>query len=195
MGKKILFGLLVLTGRFLFAQEAFPPALSEETLRSLVDNWDGIDEAMSGLEDTPQMTALGDDFEGFLDECQEFFEDFEGSISEGKFRSDFMRMRAYKAPPPVKQVFSRYGLGPRGFEVFFVSFCGIMAYSLDQAMAPYVEFVETAESTGIGAGILDLDLERARFLIDRIRFFKGLFHPQDMALIEEYWGDLKKLFN
>jgi hypothetical protein len=191
VGKKILFGLLILTGRFLFAQETPRPVLSAENLRGLINNWNSIDRALDDLEDTPQEMVFQEDFKQFLDRCQEFFEGNDDS-GDQEFKNSFMEMRAYKVSSRMKGVFSRYGLGPRGFEVFFVSLFGTMAHNFDQAVGSYVEMME---SGGIDAVETASEFKQVRLLFNRIRVFKSLIHPQDMALIEEHYEDLKKIIN
>ena len=181
MGKKILFGLLVLTGRFLFAQETPRPVLSAENLRGLIDNWDGIVQALGELEDTPQKAVFLEDFVQFIDQFQEFFEGNESNNQE--FKNAFMKMRDYKVSPQIKAVFYRYGLGPRGFEVFFISIFGSMTYAIDRMMSPLkgiIEFAGELDSTG-----------EMRLIFDRLEILKGLIHPQDMALIGNFYEELR----
>ncbi|MDR2110592.1 MAG: hypothetical protein LBP32_04720 [Spirochaetaceae bacterium] len=88
------------------------------------------------------------------------------------------------------EVFSRYGLGPRGFEVFFVSVFGTTAYMMERFMAAFMTFVKSMETTGLMPDD-DPDIKRMLINAGRVGALKSLIHPQDMALIEEYYEELK----
>jgi hypothetical protein len=174
---------LVVAAAGLSAQER--PVLNAGIIQNFVKNLETMDTAFVGMEDE-------EGFLGFVGKMNEF----QGSLamylygeddSFPAFRTAFMQVKSVRAPS-VEQVFSTFGLGQRGIEVFFVITLGMTIGLMENEIETVLSNIEASEL------FESEELEALKSLQNKLVMMRSLIHPDDMAILDKNMDMLLALF-
>jgi hypothetical protein len=173
---------LIAAAAGLSAQEK--PVLNADMVQNFIENLGTIDEAFSDME-------AGEDFREFTNKMDEFQTSLEAYLYGGDdsfpaFRTAFIRVKSARAPE-VEQVFSTFGLGQKGLEVFFVITLGMTIGLMESE-------IETVLSSAPPDMLDDIDLSELEEMQNKLVMMRSLIHPDDMVVVEKKLGDLLTLF-
>jgi hypothetical protein len=176
---------LVIAVSGLSAQEK--PVLNAGIVQNFIENLETMDTAFSDIEEE-------EDFLGFAEEMNTFQESLAAYLyneDDGfpAFRTAFLQTKSVRAPS-VERVFSAFGLGQNGIEVFFVITLG-MTIGLMETQ------IETALSD-VDPGIMDeFDSDimgKLEAMQNKLVMMRSLIHPDDMAVMDKNLDALLELF-
>ncbi|MDR0402484.1 MAG: hypothetical protein LBH35_02715 [Treponema sp.] len=160
--------LIAISG--LSAQER--PVLTAGIIQNFIDNMDGMDEAFEEIEKEK-------DFLDFTEKMDEFQESLTAYLyGEGNdfpaFRAAFMQVKNIRAPS-VDRVFSRFGLGQRGAEAFFVITLGMTIGLLESKLEAVLSDLDSGETE---------EFEALADMQNKLAMMRGLIHPNDMTSLQ-----------
>jgi hypothetical protein len=166
----------------LSAQER--PVLNDSIVRNFVENLEAMDTAFSDI-------IAEEDFSGFAESMDEFQGSLAGFLYEGgvdfpAFRTAFIRVKSVRAPS-VERVFSDFGLGQKGIEVFFVITLGMTIGFMETE-------IENALSNIANSPDLSEELAALKGIQDKLAMMRSLIQPDDMAVLDKNMDMFFELF-
>jgi hypothetical protein len=169
----------------LVAQEK--PVLNAGIVTNFIENMGSMDAALLDI-------GQENDFLSFTNEMNRFQESMAAYLQGGNdsfpaFRTAFIRIKNVRAPN-VERVFTKFGLGQRGIEAYFVIILGITINLMDDQIEAVLSEVDPDNLDEMD----NEDLRRIKELQDKFGMMRGLIHPEDMAVLENEWEALRKLF-
>ena len=176
---------LVIAVSGLSAQEK--PVLNADIVQNFIENLEIMDTAFSDMEEEEDFLA----FTGGMNTFQESLAVYLYNENDGfpAFRTAFLQTKSVRAPS-VEQVFSTFGLGQKGVEVFFVITLG-MTIGL---MENQIEIVLSDANPEV---MNDSDLEilgKLEAIQNKLVMMRSLIHPDDMAVMDKNLDALLELF-
>jgi hypothetical protein len=169
----------------LSAQEK--PVLTTGIVQNFIENLETMDTAFSDIEEE-------EDFLGFAEEMSTFQESlavylYNENDGFSAFRTAFLRTKNVRAPSE-EQIYSTFGLGSRGIEVFFVITLGMTIGLMEHQIETVLSDVDPGVMDDLEPDILD-KLENMQ---NKLVMMRSLIHPDDMAVMDKNLDALLKLF-
>jgi hypothetical protein len=176
---------LVIAVSGLSAQEK--PVLNAGIVQNFIENLETMDTAFSDIEGEEDFLAFAEEMNAF----QESLAAYLYSEDDGfpAFRTAFLQVKSVRAPS-VEQVFSTFGLGQKGIEVFFVITLG-MTIGL---MESQIEAVLSDADPGIMDDLGSEALGKLEAMQNKLVMMRSLIHPDDMAVMDKNLDALLELF-
>jgi hypothetical protein len=146
-----------------------------------------MDTAFSDIEE-------GEDYLRFTGKMGEFEQSLAAYLygeddSFPAFRTAFIEIKSVRAPA-VDKIFSTFGLGQKGVEVFFVITLGMTIGLMEHQ-------IETVLSDADPAVMDNLDsdtLSKLEAMQNKLVLMRSLIHPDDMAVLDRNLEALLELF-
>jgi hypothetical protein len=178
---------LVFAAMGLSAQEK--SVLNAGIVQNFVENLETIDTAFVGMENEEGFLSFADKMNEFQRALAAYL--YGGDDSFPVFRTAFIQVKSVRAPS-VEQVFSTFGLGQRGIEVFFVITLGMTISLMENEIETALFNIEANEL------LFDPDLSEELEALESIRnklvMMRSLIHPDDMAILDKSMDMLLTLF-
>jgi hypothetical protein len=176
---------LVVAASGLLAQER--PVLSAGIVQNFIDNLETMDTAFSDIEEE-------EDFLGFAEEMSTFEESLAVYLyneDDGfpAFKTAFQQIKNVRVSS-VEQVFSRFGLGPRGIEVFFVITLGMTIGLMEHQIETILSDTNPDVMDGVDSDVLG----KLKNMQNKLVMMRSLIHPDDMAVMDKNFDALLELF-
>ncbi|MDR2143235.1 MAG: hypothetical protein LBP29_02570 [Treponema sp.] len=168
----------------LFAQER--PVLNAAIVTNFIENMASMDEAFFDIEEESDYLNFMTEIDKFSESLMVYLEG--GSDDFSAFRTAFIRVKNVRAPN-VERVLTKFGLGQRGIEAFFVILLGMTISLMEDRF-------EAALSNADPDALNNMDTEDLRRLEevqDKFVMLRGLIHPEDMAVLENDREALRQL--
>jgi hypothetical protein len=169
----------------LSAQEK--PVLTAGIVQNFIENLETMDTAFSDIEEEEDFLSFAEEMNAFQESLAAYLYSEDDGFSA--FRTAFLRTKNVRASS-VEQVFSTFGLGSRGIEVFFVITLGMTIGLMERQ-------IETVLSEADPDVMDDLDsdvLNKLESMQNKLVMMRSLIHPDDMAVMDKNLDALLELF-
>jgi hypothetical protein len=179
----VLWFVVVAAG--LSAQER--PVLTADIVQNFIDNLETMDTAFSDIEDE-------EDFLGFAEEMSIFQESltvylYNEDDGFAAFRTAFRQIKSVRASS-VEQVFSTFGLGSGGIEVFFVITLGMTIGLMERQIETVLSDADPDVLDSLDSDVLG----KLKNMQNKLVMMRSLIHPDDMAVMDKNLDALLEIF-
>jgi hypothetical protein len=176
---------LVIAVSGLLAQEK--PVLNAGIVQNFIENLETMDATFSDMEEEEDFLAFAEEMDTFQESLAAYLYDEDDGFPA--FRTAFLQTKSVRAPS-VEQVFSTFGLGQKGVEVFFVITLGMTIGLMENQIETVLSDVDPDIMDNLDSDVVD-KIENMR---NKLVMMRGLIHPDDMAVMDKNLGALLELF-